>query len=145
MAIKPSEIQLQTLGGATLVSGAMNNLFGDGNVGGATDYAFVVIRNANSTLTLTSPKLWLGLDPKGAAMAVAIADGGIARGESYNFPSIDPSGLSYSSPTSQSSGLALPTLTPLARCLVAVRRVFSSATTAYPESNRIILAGTSPL
>lgn len=144
MAIKSSEIQLQTLGGLTLVSGQLNNLFADGRVNGSTDYGFVVIRNS-SALTLTSPKVWLSVDTKGAALALAVADGGIARAESYDFPSINPSGLSYSTPTTQTSGLALPTLAATQRCLIAVRRTLTGATTAYPENNRINLAGTSPI
>ena len=144
MAIKPSDLWLEKVAGDRLRSGVMNNLFGDGQVDGATGYAFVVLRNAHASLTFTSPKLWLVLDSRGAAVAVAIADG-IARAGTYEYPAIAASGLTYSTPTSQASGLALPTLAAGQKCLIAVRRILTSATTAYPETNRLSIAGSSPL
>lgn len=144
MAIKPSEIEFRTLQRSTLKSGLLNNLFPDGKVNGATDYQFLVIVNT-STLTLTSPKAWLTVDTKGATLALAVADGVARNSANYAYPSIDPAALTYSTPTSQSSGLALPTLPAGQECLIAVRRTLTSATTAYPESNRINIAGTSPL
>lgn len=144
MAIAPSDIRFTSTEGVTIPSGALHALFATGTVNAATDYALVEVRNAHATLTFSAGKAWLTLDTDGAAVALAVGDGGVARASSYEY-AVTPSSLTYSTPTSQSAGLTLPSLGPGQKCLVAIRRTLTGASPAYPETNRLNVAGTSPL
>jgi hypothetical protein len=143
VAITPSQIKFgPTNSSATYSSGALHNVFGAGTVGGATDYRLVEVRNT-SLLTWTSPVAWLGIDTGGAAVAISVADTGTARDLSYGY-SIDPTTLTYSTPTTYSGGLALPTLAAGEKCLVAIRRTLTGAAPDSPDNNTLFVRGTSP-
>lgn len=143
MAITPSELVWRTQSGRTLVSGRLHDLFPRGTVGGSTDYRGIEVQNTNGSLTWSSPKAWCVLDSSGVAFAIAVASAS-ARDDGLAWPEIDLSGLSYSAPTTNASGLTLPNLAPGQRALLAVRRTLSgSAVTG--ESNRILARGTSPI
>lgn len=145
MAISASDITFNPANNATpFRSGSINNLFADARVSDPTDYALVEVRNTNGALTYTSPVMWLSAASGGATVALAVADG-TARALSYAYPSIDPTGLTYSTPTLQSAGIALPTLAAGQKCLVAIRRILSGATVLKPESNVLRVSGTSPI
>jgi hypothetical protein len=143
VAITPSQIKFGPAGSSTVyASGALHNVFGAGTVGGATDYRLVEVRNT-SALTWTSPVAWLGIDTGGAAVAIAVADTGTARDLSYVY-SEDPTALTYSTPTTYSGGLALPTLAAGQKCLVAIRRTLSGASPDSPDNNTLYVRGSSP-
>lgn len=144
MAILPSQIQFRPLNSAVpYASGALHDVFPAGQVGGATDYAWCEVYNS-SALTWTTPKAWLQLDPGGAAVALSVADA-TPRATSYLYAGITIATLAYSTPTTLATGLALPTLGPAQRCLLAIRRTLTGATAIYPESNSLIVEGDSPL
>jgi hypothetical protein len=106
----------------------------------------VEIHNRNATLTWTSPKLWLGVDLRGASVSVGLADGGVARALSYGYTYHSPAAPgSYTTPTDYAGGLSLPTLAALQKCLVTLRRDPTSAGVAYPENNALYVRGTSPI
>jgi hypothetical protein len=131
-------------GGSTVyVSGVLHNVFGSGVVGGSTDYRLVEIRNVGSS-TWTSPKAWLVLDTGGAAVAIAVADSGTARALDFVY-SVDPAGLSYSTPTDSAGGLSLPSLAAGQKCLIGVRRTLTGASVDYPDNNTLMVSGTSPV
>lgn len=143
MAISPSQIKFGPVNSASVyTSGSLHNVFGSGVVGGATDYALVEVRNT-SDLTRTSPKAWLALDTGGAAVAIAVADAGTARSLGHVY-SVSASGLSYSTPTTLATGLALPTLAPDQKCLIGIRRTLAGASVDYPDNNTLHVEGDSP-
>lgn len=145
MAIAPSDLHFRFIhNGGNVANGVLGNLFPDGVVNGSTTYAFVEVHNRNATNSLTSGKAWLSLDTGGAAVAIAVADG-TARSEPSAYAPLDPAGLTYSTPTTQATGLTLPTLVPGQKVLLAIRRTLTGATAASPETNRLNVAGTSPL
>lgn len=145
VAIKSSEIVLTKPSGSTIVSGVKNNLFPDGRLTDGNVYEECEVHNTNTSLTLSSGKAWLYLDPAGGTFAIALASASAFNSDAAWPYGLDPTTLTYSSPTSQSSGLALPTLAPGQKALIVCRRNLSTGTTATPESNRLYVAGTSPL
>jgi hypothetical protein len=144
VAITPSQIKFGPANsGITYPSGSLEQVFGAGTVGGATDYRLMEIRNT-SALTYTSPVVWLSIDTGGAAVAIAVADTGTARDMSYSYDGIDPTALTYSTPTTETGGLALPTLAAGQKCLVAIRRTLVGAVEDDRDNNTLNVAGDSP-
>lgn len=139
MAITADDVTLFH-GGAEVTSGQMNNIFPDGKIGGTTTYEFVELRNEHATDGLTSVAAWLGLDDAGGTIAIALGDAS-AQVLSWGW-SVDPTGLTYTSPTTEATGIALPNLPAQRKALIAIRRVLTGASTAYPESNSLIVGGT---
>jgi hypothetical protein len=144
VAILKSEIKYGPVNSGTVyTSGVLDQVFSAGTVGGATDYRLVEVRNT-SALTWTSPVAYLSIDTAGAAYAISVADTGTARDLSYVY-SEDPTALTYSTPTTYSGGLALPTLAAGQKCLVAIRRTLSGASPAPSGENNILnVDGDSP-
>lgn len=144
MAIKTTELVLTKDTGAAIKSGVKNNLFPDGRLTDGTLYERVEVRNNNASLTLSSVKAWCYSDPKGGSFAIALASASaIANGAAW--PNVNDAGLTYSTPTTQAAGLALPTLAAGNKALLVIRRSLATGTTAYPESNRLYVGGTSPI
>ena len=144
MAIAPAEIAFRTLGGGrSYRSGVLHDVFDSGTVDAVTDYAWVEVVNT-SALTWTSPAAWFSLDAGGAAVAVAVADG-TPRDANFSYGAIDPTTLTYSTPVTASSGLALPTLPAGQKCLLCIRRTLTGATPDYPDANTLLVKGSSPL
>ncbi len=143
MAIASSDLKLYR-SFTEVTPGAANNVFPDAPVDAATDYVLLEVRNTHATLTLSSVVAWLMVDPAGATLSLAVADG-TARAEGYGYPVISAAGLTYSTPTSAGAGMALPNLGPHQKCLIALRRTFAGATTAFPEVNSVAVNGLSPI
>lgn len=127
---------------AIYTSGALHQVFGPGVVGDDADYRLVEIRNT-SNATWTSPVAWLQVDPSGASVAIAVGDS-TARALDFEY-AVSASSLTYSMPTSDTTGLALPTLGPRQKALVGIRRTLIGASPAYPDSNTLTARGTTPL
>lgn len=142
MAITPAQLTFTKDDGTPLKNGSLHQLLPARRVGSVTDYAFVVVHNTNATLTLSTVKAWLS-SSKGAAVAIAYANAPVAEGT--DFADVTLSGLTYSAPTSKSAGIALANLGPGQKLRLAVRRTFSSAVTAYPQTARVYVGGTSPI
>lgn len=143
MAISQSDLNLYSYSTGELINdGEINNLFADGRVGNAADYAFVTLHNDHATLTLTSVKMWLLTDSGGGTFAIAEGSTTIL-GVSQNFDAPDPSTLTYTTPSSQSGGISLPNIAAQSKALIAIKRDLSSASVEYPEANRLYVAGTS--
>lgn len=143
MPITQNEVQLLTVTGSRIKSGSLNNLFTDCTVGDGNTYAFCVVHNADPSESLTSVKAWLGLDSGGGTFAIALAQSSAQKNNSWQEPLA--SSLTYSSPTSKSSGVALPDIPAGYYVLLCCRRNESSATSKYPESNTLYVGGTSPV
>jgi len=124
-------------GGPVVVDGALNNVIPDGSVGDAASYWFVEAANTHPTLSLTSLRLYLStLDAGGGTLAVAVADG-TARALTYGYVPPAGSGLTYTTATTAGAGLALPDLAAGTKCLIAVKRDLTAASTAWPEVNAV--------
>lgn len=142
MAIKPSDVTFTTDTGTPLKNGSLHQLFPASRVGSATDYDFVVVTNTHATLTLSAVKAWMSAG-RGAAVAIALANGPIAA--SAAFSAVSVSGLAYSSPTTRATGLAVANIGPGQKIRLAVRRTFTSAVVASPQTARLYVGGTSPI
>lgn len=141
MAPSAAEIQLGSVNsGRPYRPGVLHDMFGQGVVGAATDYALVEIRNL-STTPWVSVVAWLTLDTGGGAVSIAIADA-TPRDVSYESYAVSPAGLTYSTPTSKPTALAVGTIPAGQKVLLAIRRVLAGATPDYPESNVLNLSGT---
>ena len=124
-------------GGGGYVNGRRNEMFPAARVGAATGYALVEVYNSGPD-SVPASKVWLTLDTSGAAVAIALADG-VARAASFTY-SVDPSLLTYSTPTTKATGLDVPVLASGQKVLLAVRRTLTGATPATPETNSLNLA-----
>lgn len=139
MALSPSDFVFRDEDGGVLKSGDLHALFDAARVGDSTDYRLVTIINTGS-LSLSSGKVWLTRSG-GAALALALANGP----SDYFADGVTPSGLTYSTASSESTGISLGgTLGASQRVRVAVRRVLSSAQAADPQTARLYIGGTSP-
>ncbi len=142
--VSASDLALTSSGGTLVVDGVVGNLFPDGSVGDGPSYRFVEVRNNSTSFTVTGGRVWLVVDSGGGDLAIAMGSASaIATGAAFTLPATGS--LSFSSPTSQSTGLAVPDLAPGTKALVCVRRDLTSATTKRPEVNRITFAGTAPI
>lgn len=107
--------------------GTLNDLFsditGDQNANQQVDYRCIFIHNNHGSLTLLSPKLWiasevagganiaLGVDPTAAS---SIGSGSVQAVTVANSLTA-PAGVTFSSPTSKSTGLSLGDI-PAGQC-----------------------------
>jgi hypothetical protein len=105
-------------------SAQLSNLFpvltGDQNANSAVDYYCLFIHNSHASLTLIAPQVWLtnktanatlvavGIDPAAASAISA----GTSQAASILTSAAVPAGVSFSTPTSKSTGLALGDLAP---------------------------------
>ena len=128
-------------GGAAWVDGAMNQVFPDAAPGSVT-YALAELRNTHGSLTMPAAALWTSPVAGCGTYAVAVADG-TARALGYVYALPAPSGLSYSTPTTQASGLALPALAAGQKCLVALKWDLTGATVSWPSSPAVLAGCTS--
>lgn len=111
-----------------------NEVFPQARVGDPTDYAWVELYNSGPD-ALPAGKVWLTLDTSGAAVTVAVADS-TPRAATYTY-AVTASSLTYSAPTTKSTGLDTPALAAGEKCLLALRRVLTGATPASPETNKL--------
>ena len=118
------------IGGRLVVSGVQ--AIPDIRLGDATTYTAIELW-ADLAATLTGAKVWLDVDTRGVAVAIAVPDA-TARSQSYDW-AWTPGSYTYSTPTSSAAGLTIPTLAPGNKTLIALRRVTSGGTTANPEVN----------
>lgn len=141
MAISESQLVWLLAGDQPIPAATLHAIFGPGRVNGATETVVIYARNDHPSLTLTAVKLWTGQDAAGGGFSVALA----AQPYLNNSGSINVDTLSYSTATTKAAGIAVNDVPPGYRAAVAVRRTLTGAGTAYPEHNRVILGGTSPI
>ncbi len=146
MAIAQGElVAVNSATGVVLFDGAGNQLFPNSQTGTGVDYAFVEFRNTNGTLTWSAGKVWVVPDLAGAAISVAVADSGTARAIAYTYSPLPATPGTFYTPVDYTSGLVLPTLTAGQKCIVCIKRDTTGASVVYPEQNRLVIQGTSPI
>lgn len=130
------------LDGTLMLSGQMNNLFPDAQIGSGTTVAWFMIHNS-STGNMTGVRVFLTVDPAGVTTRMAVADG-TPRVTGWYGP---PTPGSWSIPTESTALVAVTADAPLPpgqRVLVAVQRDTSSGSAVWPETNHIIATATGP-
>lgn len=121
-------------GGGAYGNGRLNEVFPQARSGDPTDYQWVELFNSGPE-DIPATKVWLTLDPAGAAVTLAVADPAAQAG-SYVYV-IDPTSLTYTAPTSKVTGLDAPALLAGQKCLFTLRRVLAGAAAVSPETNRL--------
>lgn len=144
VAFLTSDLQWTYRAGGPIPSGRLHALLPAGVEDGATQYAPLELVNRHASSSWSSGRLWTAQDPRGGAFAVALVST-VAFTGNEAWPDTDLATLTYSAPTTKAAGLTLPTLAPGSRALLAVRRVLTGATPAFPESNRLLVDGSAPL
>lgn len=145
MALTAANIQFRTTAGVALVSGKLNNLFGNVQTGTGISYAAMEVANMHSSLTLSAVKAWVVEDVRGGAFAIASDGAGAAVALSAQWDDVDETTLTFSSPNSFATGITLPNIPPQQKVRLVLRRNMTGATAASPENNRVYVGGTSPL
>src|SRR5687767_132851 len=105
-----------------VVDATLNNLFddvtGDENAASEAEYRCIFIYNSHGTLTLQSAKLWISAEVAGgAAIAIGLDPAGVVAVGSVSAQATiianedaAPAGVSFSSPTTKSTGLNIGNL-----------------------------------
>ncbi|MBP8882362.1 MAG: hypothetical protein KBF43_09045 [Dermatophilaceae bacterium] len=122
--------------GPTWVDAAMNQLFADAATGSGIAYVLGEVRNTHPSLTLPAGSLWTVPVAGCGTYAVALADA-MARALGYLYTLPNPAGLTYSTPTSQAGGLAMPALAASQKCLIAIKWDLTAAAVSWPSSPAI--------
>ncbi len=126
---------------------------GKQNANGWTDYRCVGVPNLNSALTWAGVKVYLArVDPKGAAVAIGLDPAGVVSWETAAVaqliasPTTSPANVTFSTPTTEAGGLALPAnVAPGQGFAVWIRRTISNGAEVNPETNLLVAAGSSPV
>jgi hypothetical protein len=143
VAITPAEIQFRNEEGGVLRNGRLNNLFPDTYTNGTVLYQWVEVWMVNSLLTLTTVRAWLTLDLRGCTIAIGYDSANGVIDTQAEFVPSPASTMSFSSPTTRTTGLVLPNMAPTSKLRIAVRRTTTGSTPAAPESNRLWVGGES--
>ena len=143
---------MSTAGGGLITTSVLNNLWddvtGDESASGDTEYRCIYIRNNDGTRTLSSTKIWIQSVSTSPDTTFAIALGGEGNGgtaETVADESTAPSGETFTSPTDKASGLDLGDLAAADFYPVWIRRVVSSAASAFDNDTYTLrVEGDSP-
>jgi hypothetical protein len=119
---------------------------GDEAVSGDTEYRAIYVENANPTLALQAPKLWVEVpspSPK-SEIDVALAGEGL-NGEivAVADESTTPPVVAFARPFSKASGVSLPELPPGGYHGIWLRRTIDPSAGALNESPAIRVEGDS--
>jgi hypothetical protein len=127
-----------------IVDATLNNLFddisGDENVNMTVDYRCIFIHNSHASLTYISPVVWISSEVSGGANAAIGVDPAVAsdigsssaQAAEIADENSAPAGVTFSSPTTKGTGLALGNLAPGQCRAVWIRR---TATNSAPINN----------
>lgn len=133
----------------SIVDATLSNLFdnisGDENAASTVDYRCFFVRNAHATLTWLSPVVWISAEVSGGASAAigidTTAASAIGASPAQALTIADeltaPAGVSFSSPTTKGTGLALADL-PAGYCrAIWVRR--TAANTSAKDNDGVTI------
>lgn len=160
MAILDSEIQYRLSGGASntnpndSLGGVKSStawestLFDDvsaaESTAGSTEYRCFYVHNANATLTLIAPKVWIDSNTPSGTTAVAIGLGSSAQGATEQTvvdEGTAPSGVVFTEPSDFASGIALGDIPAGGHRAVWIRRTVNAGTTAVLDGFTIGVQG----
>lgn len=137
-----------SLGGAISSTAWTNTLFdnvsGAESAAGTIEYRCFYIRNANATLTLLAPKVWIQANTPSATTTVAIGLGTSAQGgteQTVVNETTAPSGVSFTEPSDFSGGISLGDIPAGGHRAVWIRRTVNAGTAAVNDSFTIRVQG----
>lgn len=131
--------------GNVVPDAALHAVLGPGQIGGGVDYRALAVYNPSPSLTVSTLRVWTSLGDGGGAIAIGLSPRGVQSGSSALVGAGEPGSVTFSTPTTRASGLAVTSLPPLSAFVVWIRRTLTTGTPASPELNRLHVAGTSPL
>ena len=105
---------------------------------GDTEYRCIYVYNAHGSLTLQNAKIWISTDGTGGDTDIAIAlagEGVNGTAETVANESTAPVGETFSSPTSEGTGLTLGNIPAGQHYAVWVRRTVNAASSAASGLN----------
>lgn len=160
MAIIASEIQYRLSGGAAnsdpnaSIGGAKSStaiastLFDDVSSAeasaGLVEYRCFYVHNANATLTLLSPKIWIQTNTPSATTTVAIGLGSSAQGDTEQTVADEttaPVAVSFTEPADFAGGIVLGDIPAGGHRAVWVRRTVNAGTAAIADSFTLRVQG----
>lgn len=134
--------------------GSLHNLFprvtGPINAAGRTEYRCVAVVNRHPSLALASVKVWLsGVDPRGASVSIGLDPNGAQASVAFLArhvlsPTTAPPGVTFTTPTTEATGLVVDSLPASWAMAIWVRRAAKNVPAANPETNTISISGVSP-
>lgn len=104
----------------TLVGNLFDVITGDENASGDVEYRCMFVQNAHATLTLLGARVWLtGQTPGGADVAISVdttaasdVDATAAQAKQVADENTEPTGQTFTAPTTKAAGLVLGDLAP---------------------------------
>ena len=160
MAIIASEIQYRlsggasnsdpnaSLGGVKSSTAWTSTLFDDVSSAEATvgsvEYRCFYVHNANATLTLIAPKVWIQANTPSATTAVAVGLGSSAQGgteQTVVNETTAPTAVSFTEPADFASGIALGDIPAGGHRAVWIRRTVNAGTAAIADSFTLRVQG----
>lgn len=160
MAIIASEIQYRLSGGAAnsnpnaALGGIKSStawtttLFDDVSsaeaTGGSVEYRCFYVHNANSTLTLIAPKVWIVSNTTSATTTVAIGLGSSVQGgteQTVANETTAPSAVTFTEPVDFAGGITLGDIPAGGHRAVWIRRTVNAGTAAIADSFTIRVQG----
>ncbi len=137
-----------SLGGVKSSTAWTSTLFDDVSsaeaTAGSVEYRCFYIHNANATLTLIAPKIWIQANTPSATTTVAIGLGSSAQGETEQTVANEttaPSAVSFSEPADFAGGIALGDIPAGGHRAVWIRRTVNAGTAAVADSFTIRVQG----
>lgn len=160
MAIIASEIQYRLSGGAAnsnpnaALGGIKSStawtttLFDDVSsaeaTAGSVEYRCFYVHNANATLTLIAPKVWIQANTPSATTTVAIGLGSSVQGgteQTVVNETTAPNTVTFSEPTNFATGIVLGDIPAAGSRAVWIRRTVNAGTAAIADSFTIRVEG----
>lgn len=139
-----------TVAAGVIVSDTLHNLWDDVNgdeaVAGDAEYRAVYVENANPTLVLQAPKLWIEVpspSPKSEIDVALAVEGLNGEVEAVADEGTTPPVVAFVRPFSKASGVSLPELSPGSYHGIWLRRTIDPSAGALNESPAIRVEGDS--
>ena len=137
-----------SLGGVKSSTAWTSTLFDDVSsaeaTAGSVEYRCFYVHNANATLTLIAPKVWIQTNTPSATTTVAIGLGSSVQGgteQTVANEATAPSAVSFTEPADFASGIALGDIPAGGHRAVWIRRTVNAGTAAIADSFTLRVQG----
>ena len=137
-----------SLGGVKSSTAWASTLFDDVSsaeaTAGSVEYRCFYVHNANETLTLIAPKVWIQANTPSATTTVALGLGSSVQGgeeQTVANETSAPSGVSFTEPSDFAGGIALGDIPAGGHRAVWIRRTVNAGTAAIADSFTLRVQG----